>query len=267
MKVKKKLQPEVQKFGGYFADQINQSSFIQWITDNPKLLLYLSLALVVFFLIGIRWTAINWFKSESDYVRAELHFANLKQLPVENQSEAESKILANLKEIINAHPELHSKYDIQVAQILIARGKFSEATAFLKNSKHIQDSNEALNFYTQFSKTSFLIEKGKYENALQHALVLKQDLINKAQDIKEKSTQFSNVLFAYNLLRIAFLNQQLEDEKGELAAWQEWKKYANDKMVESSIDIQAFRDIVAQFDENNISLQEYIQSRERKLSS
>src|ERR1700733_2141017 len=270
MKVEKKSHIEIQELDEDLAERISRNSLVQWVTENPKFFLYLCLALLVLFLIIIRWTTGNWFKTESDYIKAESDFASLKQLPIEDKTGTQARILSSLKEIINVHPELHSKYDAEIAQILIARGKPSEDVIFVTNSfEHSPNlESSSLNFYKEFSKTTLLIEEGQYEKALQRALALKQDLINKAQETQETGTRFRNGLFAYNLLRIAFLRQQLNDAE-ELATWQEWKQYANGKKIEQSnlIDAQVFRDIATQFEENDISLREYIQFREGKLSS
>lgn len=269
MKVKKKSDLEVQLSEDLVA-RISQNSFVQWFVENPKFLLYACLTLLVIFFLMIRWSAGNWFKTESDYIRAEIDFSSLKQLPMEDNAGAQTKILTNLKEIIRSHPELHSRYDAEIAQILIARGNSAEAAHFLKNFfEDSQNSESFLKFYKEFSKITVLIDEEKFEIALQKALALKQDLINQAQEINEKKIGFNDGLFAYNLLRIAFLQQQLKDDNGELNTWKEWKLYATGKITEQSdlFDAQVFRDIATQFEENDISLQDYIKFREEKLSS
>lgn len=268
MKVKKDTHPEPHEFQPDLADRLSQSAFVQWITDNPKILLYAGIALLALFVIGFRWTTGSWFKAESDYYRAESDYVALLTLPTDEKSpENMTKILNNLEGMIKKHPELHAKYDEQVAQILIAQGKFQEAVPFVTKNSYATPEDESLSFYKQFSDATLSLEKDQPKVALRQALELKQKMLDEAvaahaNDIPRK---FGDALFAYNLLRIATIQEKLGDKEGERSAWQEWKKYsALDSVL---INPQVFQQLNNQLLENNLSLTAYIKLREEKLSS
>jgi len=68
------------------------------------------------------------------------------------------------------------------------------------------------------------------------------------------------LLYGFNLLRIASLQQQLGSKTEELNAWKEWKQFAQS-------DTKSSQKLINHFKDGNVSITNYIEAREKKLKS
>jgi len=99
---------------------------------------------------------------------------------------------------------------------------------------------------------------------------LKQDLL--ADNLfwqKQNYAKYGSDLFAYNLVRIAFLSKFLGKKELELSAWAEVKKYTSFNQDANSphnpVDTTACKKLVSSFSEEGLSLYDYINHREHFL--
>lgn len=212
-------------------------------------------------LMALLWGTYQWSTgSPKDYLVAESAFNEWKG--------DRSQQLVKLQKILKQHPELHAKYDGRIAQKLLISSEQGLAASFSKASlKRVGGFSP---YYTQFSNCSLLIGEKKFQEALQESKRLKKALDQDEQFWETKSTLVThgNVLYGYNLLRIAFLEQALGNTQGELEAWRDFKREAGWLKSESPtkrLDPAAYQLINQNFQKNDVSLKDFIQYRESIL--
>jgi hypothetical protein len=238
---------------------------------NYKRFLFL---LIPFFLLALIVT----FKSSLWDSQGHQGFllANSTYLKWDKTQTGESSHLQVLKGLFKKHPEWAVPYEALIVQKLLALGQAAEAQSLAENVLK-RASQQSPAYYAQFAKTTVLIESRStakdLEKALKEALTLKEEMLSDDQFWKtQTSSHFGSVLFAFNLLRIAFLSETLKKFDEELLAWKEFKRYA--KWNEASIDKEmvkleerAFHVLAKHFTEGNLSLQDYIKYRETTILS
>lgn len=166
-----------------------------------------------------------------------------------------------LKKLLKKYPDLSAQYDAFIGQTLLANFSTQEATPFIDRTL----SRTGQPYFGDYGRTSLKISKGRYEEALQEAVDLKERVI-KDKAFWEKSKEGS-VLFAFNLMRIAVLNQQLQRWVEEQKAWQEVKQYGAGKIVSfaEANKSDSFKEIFNHFSAQDTTLLDYIQTREEVL--
>lgn len=245
-------------------DLLNDHPVIQWTTEHARTIVLMFLAFIGLVLILYRFIEGNTVQSETDYLAAERDFLVFQNREADNESQANA--FSRLEKIMDQHPDLHAKYDGLIAQTLLIRNQTTEAKKYEEialariESDHLPD-------YTDYAKTTLLINEQQYPEALKQAASLKHKILERAATAKDHHSN-NSILFALNLLRIAILQQQLGLDKEELSTWQEWKAYAKPvSLVENNIDPNGFRNILSLFEEGNVSLLSYIEAREKILKS
>lgn len=198
--------------------------------------------------------------SPRDYLTAEKLF---------NQwSGTGNEQLIKLKKLLKQHPELHAKYDGRIAQKLLLSSQQGLAATFSKAAlKRVGDFSP---HYAQFSECSLLIGEKKLQEALDRSKNLKQTLDQDHQFWTPKSEliKHGQMLYGYNLLRIAFLEQALDNPLGELEAWKAFKQEAGwleSEPLPTRADPNAYELISQNFQKNDVSLKDFIQYREQVL--
>lgn len=219
-------------------------------------------AIGVGFLAVAGWTLYQWKSGSSgDYLVAEKTF--------NEWSGDRSEKLIQLQKILKKHPELHAKYDGRIAQKLLLSSQEGLAASFSKATQ--KRIGELSPYYTQFSNCSLLMGEKKFEEALTLSQSLKQSLHQDELFWKTKSeiVKHGAVLYGYNLLRIAFLQQMLGNTQEELAAWKEFQREAGWLASEPptrQLDPEAFYLISQNFQKNDVSLKDFVSARSRLLS-
>lgn len=243
------------------AEQVTNHPAFQWAASNSAnvlsgILLFLA---VLFFLH--RMSANDLTKAENDYISAANSFATLTKTGPESTPTEQQAAFEQLSKILASRPELNSKYDAMVAQALMIQDKPQEAIPFAERT-FARVSKDNLPLYIDFAKITLLIENKKYDEALSKSRDLKEKLLPKTEE--EPITTLS----AYNLLRIAMLEQALDHKTEELQAWEELNNTLfNSKAILSdggSVQRALFEKI---FSEGPISLQNYVEYREKILKS
>ena len=228
-----------------------------WIRENRNSIIAVGVGL----LAVTGWTLYQWNSgSPGDYLTAEKTF--------NEWSGDRNEKLIKLQKILKQHPELHAKYDGRIAQKLLLNSQEGLASSF---SKATQKRIGSLSpYYTQFSNCSLLIGEKKLDVALSQSLALKLSLdqdrnfwITKSEIVKHGS-----MLYGYNLLRIAFLQQMIGNSSEELAAWREFQREAGwleSEPPTKKLDPESFQLISENFQKNDVSLKDFIQYRESQL--
>ena len=212
-----------------------------WLERNSRTLVA-GLVILVAALFGLyRWHANSTLQTEKDYLVAAKEFAVLQQNP------SDANALKELTQVLNKTPDLHSKYDGVTAQLLLTQSNTQAALPFAERTLK-RMSTENIPYQVEFAEITLLISQENYKAALDKSIALKQHMHN------NETTDAG--IYSLNLIRIALLQQQLNNPKEELAAWNEWKNasqiLSNSKTYYSVLNI---------FNEGQFSLEQYIQSR------
>lgn len=187
------------------------------------------------------------------YREAERAFAKWKQAP---QDEA---LYREMKEMLRKVPDLEKKYGAVVAQELFNEAKIEEALGFAHRA--LQQVQGEAPFHLAYGETTLLIEQGAYQQALEKAVALKEQMRNAFHwtQTSRESLPVGSLLYAHNLLRIACLHQHLQNKPGEKAAWEELEAFLQMKDPLSDLVYSNFR-------EKGFNLAHYIAERKKQLS-
>jgi hypothetical protein len=254
--------PDLIEVKPHITEVLNDHPVVQWIVERQKMLLSTIAAIIVGILILSRFFMGAPGQKEANLITTETEFLNLQRAVLGIDPEISiDDTFAKINQLLTQYPELKSKYDAPLAQAFITVKKPNDAQAFAEESlKRTQANN--LSLYQDFAQTTLLISQEKFEEALTKAQKLKDTLI---QEAPNKELKFGSTLFAYNLMRIALLNQTLVNKTEELNAWREWNEYT--QTSKNGIDSKAFIQITSQLEGGNIRLTDYIAQRERELNS
>lgn len=237
----------------HFTDE---HPLMQWIERHGKTLLAAFLGVIVLLFAVYRVSSNSTAKAEADYFEAAKQFALFQK---GDDKEAFAKLQATL-----AHrPELHPKYDGQIAQTLLNRGDAQAAEEYA-SLVFARVRNDQVPYYEEFASITLLISQGDYPNALKRSQELKQKLLKDAT-ASGQARAFGDTLFAYNLLRVALLEQKAGTPQGEKAAWDEWNTYSQASTNSASIRAASFYTLDSLFGEGPLTLNSYIKSREKAL--
>jgi hypothetical protein len=228
-----------------------ETPLISWLVHYGRyLLLGISLvAALILIAYQIQRTSVQ--KAERNYIAAEREFNQFKNLSLQQESGQISASLETLAEILQQHPELQTKYDGQIAQILIASENPEAAIPFAYRTQ-ARTFTENAPFYSEYAENSLLIASKQYTQALENAQSLNKRMGEKVQTASA-SRDFEQTLLFFNLLRIAALQRQLGLTVQEGETWREWKDL---------IKKGNFKKELALFQVGQFSLQKYVDARE-----
>ena len=180
------------------------------------------------------------------YAKAEKAFSAWEASPLDDA------LYQSMKEAMKGVPALEKKYEATIAQTLLNMDKIDEAAAMAGRS--LDRLKDEAPFHAIYAKTSLLIEQGSFQQALESAVALKEQM---------GPSYFSEnkggaALYAYNLLRIACLQQELKNCPGEKAAWEELETLLQTKTPTASA-------LLVNFSEKQLDLIQYIAERKKIL--
>lgn len=132
----------------------------------------------------------------------------------------------------------------RIAQMRLIYGSFEK----VKSTSFLDELQEICPQHAEFSAVTLLIAKGVYQEALERSVSLKGQL-------KE-----GGALWGANLGRIAFLQKEIGNRPGELAAWEEIKG-----LMETSPNSDSVKMLLKSFGREGISLKAYISDRESAI--
>lgn len=216
--------------------------FVQFFIRNIRQIGYGALILLLLLTLGYRFLAYRSHQAEKDFVLAKEAIVSLKN------PEKEQASLATLQSILSNHKDLQAKYDGIIGQALLVQGKIEEAKPFIERTFN-RTMNETSSFDRDYAKTSLLIAEGHLEDALKNAYSLKDAMMT--------AVSTSSTLFAFNLIRIAFLEKTLQNPVNEQKAWTELKEM-QDPSYPLKISPQELSRIMTHFDDEGASLQSVV---------
>ena len=236
-----------------WAEQVQQHPAFEWMMENRQYIPYLFIALLAVIGIGYKLTSGSVAKAESNYQLAEGYWTQIQRNISEETGIAKQEdAINNLRSIVAEYPELSSKYDGILAQLLLAHGESEAAMPYAEQTeKRTAQTQDPL--FKEFSDTTLLIAEGKLEEALQRSLNLKKKLLKQ---------EGPPLLLPYSLIRIAMLHQGLGQDDLEVLAWDEWNQYANGKGIQKP-EPQILNTISSLFAEGDLSLDKYIEARKQ----
>ena len=208
-----------------------------------------------------------WLKNQKQekvlsYLNFEEQADTLQKFKNKEQLEQSAQLFTALPKQ-QAH---HAKYLAQVALSVDEQKLLGELMVNASDSSTLDN----FPFYQEYSKISLLIAEGQKSKAAERSLQQHQKM---RQNQKRQGQVFGLVLYGYNLLRIAFLHQDLKQYDVELAAWKDLEDIlqSSDKVLESSYSTQSSRYQLAQaitevFSSKGVSLKDYISFRKNEVN-
>jgi len=214
-------------------DQILLSPAGQWVSRNRKLFVGSALLLV----LAVGWWGVKSYRElDNEEKPLEELFSAWKKDP--SDKALFHSLQKRAQSIEGPHP-IHP----QMAQVLLATGQCSEAEKIAKGS--LEQLRKIAPEYAAFAEISFSISRHHYQEALERSVSLKEALKDK-----------SSVLYGKNLIRIAFLQQQLDNRSGETAAWDELQE-----MICKNQEVSILQGLGTQ----NVDFQAYLAERKKVL--
>lgn len=227
-----------------------ESRFMEFLSEYGKKVLYILLFLIAIFIFMYRMSVGSTAGAIQDYLNADSDYLLLKESD-KQEAVSPSGPYEKLFDILKRRPELHGKYDGLIAQAFLAKGDPALALPYAEQSLN-RAKQDHLPLYADFSKITLLISTGKYQDAYQSSLELKKQIEEKDKNVS------SNVMYMFNLLRIAELEQQVGTPEGELVVLKELLKLSK----EGSEGMQV---LATNFQEGDVSLIDYLNRRIKML--
>lgn len=244
------------------ADQISGHRVFEWMAKNSVNILFAALLFFAIIFFIYRMSAGDRIKAENDYFAAAKDFNAFAAPEADKRSPlSREEAFKGLEEVLKRRPDLRQKYDALIAETFIARGEVEAALPFAKSSfKRTKGDN--LPLYRDFANNTLLIAEGKLKEALSNS----GELARKIAESGEKAEMA--ILYTYNLLREAMLQQKMGNREAELAAWQQLDNtlYTAEAMLsEGGNETRAIFEGL--FTDGDVSLKNYLDYREKVLRS
>lgn len=168
--------------------------------------------------------------------------------------------LAGLVHALQKVPQLKERYEPVLAQKLIEGGRGSEVLDLAAKAIALAKTETPL--HAAYAETTLLIEQKQYQLSLERAVALKTKMDSECgiSRFMENPALGGALLYGYNLVRIAFLQQELGNGPGEKAAWEELEAF----LSLSKKDV--VQPISRGLEEKGFSLADYIRERKGALN-
>lgn len=177
-------------------------------------------------------------------------YASAQDSFIKWEATPEDETLYNqMKKGLSLAPALQQKYEAIMVQRFLDSGRLEEA---LKVAETPLSRVEAdIPFHAAYAKNSLIIERGDFQTALENAVALKEHM-----GILAEQSGAGSLLYAYNLLRIACLQQELDNRPGEKAAWGDLESFLSTRPETQQM-------LVGCFSDQALNLNDYIQERKK----
>lgn len=246
--------------------------FMDFVKKNGSKIAWGLLGLFVLFALLYRWNLSQEEGALMDYRAAELYFKEFASSDEMNLEENEAYL--KLKAILTKHRELKPKYDGLIAQILLSRKHTQDAIPYFEEVvERVQF--EKLSPYIDYSKSTFLIAAGKYQEAAQKSQALSdemnrsmKDAISKSGWIDESTLSFGPSLLGFNALRLAFLDKKVNSNSSGSKAWENFQtqmKNADGNYSQQFFKEKSYGVLFSHFSEGSMNLNDYIESQKNHL--
>ena len=254
--------------------RLEENPVIDWISKHGEKILYSILGAFALLILVYFWQSGSSSKIEGDYQSASREFQIFQQAAKSGDTQAVQDSFQKLTLIMNQLPDLHAKYDAVIAQTYIDLNDIKQAKPLaLSTLQRVGKDN--LPFYNEYAQITLLISEGELATAIQRSEALKHQMIQNLEQVETgvvaqmNEPTFGSNLYAFNLLRIAFLEQQIGNRENELKSWKEWKMYTShtNSTPLPPVDRKAFFNIAQLYNEGALSLDNYIQIRLKSLEA
>lgn len=178
--------------------------------------------------------------SSREAVQAKALFEQWRKTP------SDLKLYKEMQTAVKKIPGLERALEAETAQILLSDGQVETAASMTTSC--ISRLKEESPTHAEFASISVQIEKQEYQKALEASVSLKERLNDQS------------ALYGSNLVRIAFLQKQVGNPPGELAAWEEVRA-----LIEMKGSTNAAQFLKANFGEKSFSLADFITQREKHI--
>lgn len=247
---------------------LGENPLIERLTRHGESILYGVLGLFVLLFGGYLWFASGSTQAEGDFQAADEQFA-VFQSQAESSPKDMQEAFSKLDLLIAKQPDLGAKYDARIAQELIDRNDYRQAKPFAEAALD-RVSKDLIPFYVDYAQITLLIAGHHFEEAIKQSIALKDEMLKDMSRRDEaKKHSFGELLFAFNLLRIPLLQQQIGAKADERQSWDEWKSYSNpeSRSLPATFDKSAFYSVAQLFTAGSVLLDNYIDMRLQKISS
>ncbi len=189
-----------------------------------------------------------------DFAQAEVLVAKWTSLP------DDLSLFQEMSQALKKVPALQQKYEPVIAQKLIEGGRGAEALQIAYHSLNL--ARDEVPYHAHFAESTLLIEQGEYQKALERSAALKEKMMKECNIDAFWGDRLvgGSVLFVHNLLRIACLQQELQNRPGEMAAWEELEGF-----LKKNEDGPTSHILLSSFQEKGLDLTHYISERKSLL--
>lgn len=205
---------------------------LEWIQDKKNQLVLLSLLLAAAFLIV------------GPFFRQEKREEAFKAYSSWEESGGSADLESKLQQALKKAPMVATILEPRIAQMRLIFGSQDQ----LHRLDFLQELAQVSPLHAEFSNITILIEKGLYQEALERSVSLKSQLKD------------GTVLWGALLGRIAFLQKEIGNRPGELAAWEEVKA-----LLDAHPESRAAKILLKSFGREGVTLQQYIAERENAI--
>lgn len=206
-------------------DRILISPAGQWAAQHRNLLINIGTVVLVLLVWGLIKAART--PNVDAFRRAQEAYAAWKAKPDDED------LYQLLEKSLAKAPAAKRVLGGEIAQSLLIAGRIDAAEEMAKES--IWELRTIAPHYAEFSEISLLIKRKHYQEALEKSVSLKERLLDKTE------------LYCQNLIRIAFLHQQLGNEAGELSAWRDLEQSGRTDLAALGFSIKAFKALPVHF--------------------
>lgn len=250
-------------------DRLGDGQLVEWLSQNGKNIVYVLLASIALLIFIYRFTSSRSQESEQSYLQAAQEYTLFLKTSQNNDLSQSREHLKQLTGAMDKHPELHAAYDGTIAQLLINADQTAEALPFAQATLD-RTKQDHLPLFADYATTTLLIAQKKHQEALEKSLLLQEHIISALNTAITPAIKNAHEgLFAFNLLRIGMLQQELGNHQAELQTWNLWKHYAGltktTQPTPISINPQVFHTVTRQLAIGTLSLLDYMSYRESIL--
>jgi hypothetical protein len=259
--MKKTMVKEQQSIPPELWELAESNMIVKWIVTNGRTIAYGCLGILIALLAMVRLGWIGNAQTFENEQKAQKEYTAFIKDPLAPTAE---ETLKTLTDDLNRYPSLRPQYEGKVAQQWIILNKPAEAEPLVNNSlKRTQHLLEPE--YRDYSTITLMIQDGKIKEALEQSKRLQEHFVSLAQKDQQHQLPYGDTLFASNILRIAFLQNQLNLSDLEDKTWIEWKEYRDGKQdLPVAISPTVFQSIEAIYTEGQVGLSDYIKLRTKK---
>lgn len=231
-----------------------QEDLAAWVSEYGKYIIYGIVGVLAALFLIMQLASGKRLSSENEYIMAAFQFERM-----EKGEKGSAEALTELEGILVKHPELESRYDGPIGQELLAQDNVKQAETYIQRTLS-RIKEPSLSLHQEYTQTTLQIAKGDHKDALASAMGLKEKLMK-----MEGLTRQYQTLYAFNLLRIAFLQQELGNKDQEKLAWSELKAAIGGSTSQKVLLLELPSEFAKHLQAGKFSLSDYIAERESSL--